>query len=350
MIRGCKRCKIAKNSKEAKLVMNKDSTPVLRDVGDDAFGFRVREIRELHDVPGRMWRMEFVKNGADLVWIENDDANKTFAVAFRTLPDDDTGVAHIIEHSVLCGSEKFPVKEPFVELLKSSFGSFNACTGSDRTCYYESSHNDQDLLNLAEVYLDAVFAPLSVKNDWAMPQERNIVFNEMKGAMSSPQDIAAYEMSKMLFPSNVYGRNSGGDPAVIPTLTKERYCEFYDRFYHPSNSRIFLYGKVDLLPMLKLIGSYLERYPRREVQSMPPIQQPVSGEKTIEYPCDTVADHTRIREGWVFGTWRDHEKTSAMSVVCDYLAGSNDAPVMKALLDAGVCVNFYMSCSSEYQN
>ena len=322
----------------------------LQAIGDEAFGFRVREIRELPDIAAKMWRMEFVANGADIVWISADDVNKTFAITFRTLPDDDTGVAHIVEHSVLCGSKKFPVKEPFVELLKSSLGSINACTDSDSTCYHVSSRNDQDLLNLTEVYLDAVFAPLSLKNDWAMPQERNVVFNEMKGTMSDPEEIAGAELAKMLFPSTVYGRNSGGDPAVIPTLTKEKYCEFYKRFYHPSNARIFLYGKVDLLPMLKLIGSYLRRYPRCEVQPLPPVQPPVSAEKTIEYPCDTIADHTRISEGWVFGSWRDVEKASAMDVVCSFLAGSNDAPIRKALFDAGVCENFYMDCSSEYQN
>lgn len=340
----------AKGSKTARCARAKKAAPMLQAVGDEAFGFKVREIRELPDVSSRMWRMEYVANGADLMWIEADDVNKTFAVAFRTLPDDDTGIAHIIEHSMLCGSEKFPVKEPFVELLKSSVGSINACTGNDHTCYHASSRNNQDLLNLAEVYLDAVFAPLSVKNDWAMPQERNIVFNEMKGEMSSPQAIAGCEMAKMLFPSNAYGRNFGGNPADISTLTKEQYCEFYNRFYHASNSYIFLYGKVDLLPMLKLIGSYLGRYPRREVPPMPPVQQPVSSEKTIEYPCDTVVDRTLISEGWVFGTWRDVEKAEAMSVVCMYLAGSNDAPVMKALLDAGVCDDFDMRCDAEYQN
>ena len=322
----------------------------LQTVGDEAFGFKVREIRELPDVDAKKWRMEFGKNGSDLVWIDADDRSKTFAIAFRTLPDDDTGVAHILEHSVLCGSEKFPVKDPFVELYKSSFGSCNAYTSPDCTCYHVSSHNDKDLLNLTEVYLDAVFSPLSVKNDWAMPQERKVVFNEVKGAMSDPRVIAEKEISTMLFPSNAYGRISGGDPAVIPTLTKEKYCEFYERFYHPSNARIFLYGKVDIIPMLKLISAYLWRYERRDVPPLPRFQQPVSSEKTIEYPCDTIADRTRLYEGWAFGTWRDVEKKVALSVICDILSGFNEAPLTKALLDEGVCDDFFMESSSGYQN
>lgn len=322
-----------------------------RAVGDEAFGFRVREIRELPDISGRMWRMEYVANGADLVWVETPERNKTFAVAFRTLPEDDTGVAHIIEHSVLCGSEKFPVKEPFVELLKSSLATYiNASTGSDVTVYPVCSRNDRDLLNLAEVYLDAVFAPLSVKNDWAMPQERNVVFNEMKGAMSSPRALAYREMSKLLFPGNAYGRNSGGEPAVIPTLTQEKYREFYARFYHPSNARVFLYGKVDLAPMLKLVGGYLGRFPRREAPPPPPAQAPVAAERTVEYRCDAAENRTRLCLGFAFGTWRDAEKTAAMDVVCDLLAGSNDAPLKKALLDAGVCEDVEMWCSDGYQN
>lgn len=322
-----------------------------RAVGDEAYGFRVREIRELPDLNGRMWRMEYVSNGADLVWIETEDKNKTFAVAFKTLPEDNTGVAHITEHSVLCGSEKFPVKEPFVELLKSSLATFiNASTGSDVTVYPVCSRNDRDLLNLAEVYLDAVFAPLSVRNSWAMPQERTVVFNEMKGAMSSPMRLAYREISRQLFPSNTYAFNSGGDLAVIPTLTEEKYRAFYNRFYHPSNARIFIYGKVDVAPLLNLLGSYLGRFPRREPLAAVPLQTPVSSERTIDYQCDAVADRTRLCEGWAFGTWRDVEKNDAMEIVCDLLAGSNDAPLKKALLDAGVCEDFELSCIDGYQN
>ncbi|MBQ3290620.1 MAG: insulinase family protein [Kiritimatiellae bacterium] len=323
----------------------------LQTVGDEAFGFKVRQIRELQDVPGRMWRMEFVKNGADLVWIETEDRNKTFAITFRTQPEDDTGVAHIMEHSVLCGSEKFPIKDPFNELHKSSLAThLNAYTGAACTYYPAASCNAQDLLNLAEVYLDAVFAPLAVKNDWAMPQERNIVFNEMKGAMSSPSEHAWHEMAKLLFPSNVYGRNSGGDPAVIPTLTAEKYREFYDRFYHPSNALVFLYGKIDLAPMLKLVESYLGRYPRRAIPPHMPFQPPVVAEKTIEYSCDVAVNRTRLCEGWAFGTWRDYEKVAAMNIVCSILADFNHAPLTKALLDAGVCDEFYMMCNCRYQN
>ena len=295
--------------------------------------------------------MEFVANGADIVWISADDVNKTFAITFRTLPDDDTGVAHIVEHSVLCGSEKFPVKSPFEELRKSSLATFlNAFTASDFTCYPVSTCNDQDLLNLAEVYLDAVFAPLSLKNDWAMPQERSIVFNEMKGVMSSPDSIGQHGLSRLLFPANTYGRVSGGDLAAIPSLTGDQYRAFYDRFYHPSNARVFLYGKIDLMPMLKLVGSYLGQYQRRDVPPLPLVQQPVAAEKIIEYPSDTIPDRTRLCEGWVFGSWRDVEKFAAMYIACDYLAGSNDAPLAMVLLDSGLCDDMSLGCIPGFQN
>lgn len=326
-----------------------DSAPLR--VGEVVHGFRVREVRELPDVASRMWRMEHVVNGADLVWIESGDLNKTFAVAFKTLPDDDTGVAHIVEHSVLCGSERFPVKEPFVELLKGSLATYiNASTASDVTVYPVCSRNDRDLLNLAEVYLDAVFAPLSAKNDWAMPQERNVVLNEMKGAMSAPGAIAYRELSRMLFPASPYGFNSGGDPAAIPTLGMEKYRAFIDRFYHPSNARIFLFGKVDVVPMLRLVDSYVGRFPRREPAADPPAQPPVASEREVEYPCDSVRDRVRLCQGWAFGSWRDDEKSAAMDVVCDLLAGSNDAPLKKAMLEAGLCEDVEMWCQDGAQN
>ena len=154
----------------------------------------------------------------------------------------------------------------------------------------------------------------------------------------------------MLFPSNAYGHNYGGDPAVIPTLTMKKYRAFYERFYHPSNALAFLYGKIDIAPMLKLVASYLRRYPRREIPAQIPLQPPVSAERVVEYPCDAVVDRTRICEGWVFGTWRDGEKETAMNVVRDILAGSNEAPLTKALLDAGVCENFSMACFDGHQN
>lgn len=324
---------------------------MLRAVGDEAFGFRVKELKKSRYGHRKCWRMEFVQNGAEVVWIEKESEDKTFAIAFRTLPEDDSGVAHIIEHSVLCGSEKFRVKSPFAELSKCSLSTYlNAYTQADATVYPVSSCNEKEIFNVAEVYLDAVFAPLSMKNDWAMPQERNIVFNEMKGAMSSPGSIAIQEIGKMLFPSNVYGRNSGGDPEAIRGLTMERYRQFYMRFYHPSNALVFLYGEMDIEKMLKLVASYFVRYPRRDIPARVQLQMPVSAQKTIEYPCTQVADHTRLYEGWVVGTWRDVEKRMAMEIVCEILSGSNNAPLRKALLDAGVCESLRMTCYAGQQN
>ena len=262
--------------------VDNDAQAVLRAVGDEAFGFRVKELKKSRYGHRKRWRMEFVQNGAEVVWIEEESEDKTFAIAFRTMPEDDSGVAHIIEHSVLCGSEKFRVKSPFAELSKCSLSTYlNAYTQADATVYPVSSCNEKEIFNVAEVYLDAVFAPLSMKNDWAMPQERNIVFNEMKGALSSPGRIAIQEIEKMLFPSNVYGRNFGGDPEAIRGLTMERYRQFYKRFYHPSNALVFLYGEMDIEKMLKLVASYFVRYPRRDISVGVPLQLPVSAEKTI---------------------------------------------------------------------
>ena len=234
-------------------------------VGATVRGFKVSDVTDLPDLPARMWRMEYVRNGADLIWLEREDENKTFAVFFKTLPDDDTGVAHIMEHSVLCGSRRFPVKEPFVELLKSSLSTFlNAMTSADTTVYPVATKNDRDYLNLATVYLDAVFHPLSVESDWAMRQEgwhyeydgtnltRNgIVFSEMKAGFADPDGVGYRKLMSLLFPDVTYGKCSGGDPAHIPELTFEKYKAFHERFYHPSNARIFLDGSIDLDATLK---------------------------------------------------------------------------------------------------
>ena len=318
-------------------------------VGEAVSGFRVAAVTELPEFGGRLWRMAYEKNGADLVWLDCEDENRAFVVSFRTIPSDDTGVAHIMEHSVLCGSEKYPVKEPFVELLKSSFATYlNAWTGSDCTSYPLATKNARDFLNLADVYLDAVFHPLSVKEDWAMRQEgwhyefdgtnltRNgVVYSEMKGAFGSPERIANLELDRLLFPDNTYGRESGGDPAHIPELTFEAYKAFYDRFYHPSNARFFLYGRIDLVATLALVDTYLRPYERRPVEVTVPRQRPVSGVKTLPYECSEKGNRTLLLDGWVTGTFDDRERQVAMGLLCNLLAGSNESPVKKALLAAG---------------
>ena len=322
--------------------------------GASLHGFTVKSVTKLPEVRGRLVRMTYEKNGADLAWLDRDDDNKTFAIVFRTIPEDDTGVAHILEHSVLCGSEKYPVKEPFVELLKSSFSTFlNAFTSSDWTAYPVCSRNGADFLNLMDVYLDAVFHPLSVKGPLPFRQEgwhyelkdgeltRNgVVLSEMKGAFGNPERLAHHELYRLLFPDNCYGRVSGGDPASIHKLTFEQYKDFYRRHYHPSNARIFLDGRIDLPATLAKLDAYLSAYPRTVVQTAVPLQKPVQADRTIPYEIgadDSAADKTLLLEGWTIGSFRDRETRLAFDVLSDVLAGSNEDPLTKALLSQGLC-------------
>ncbi|MCQ2388621.1 MAG: insulinase family protein [Kiritimatiellae bacterium] len=330
--------------------------------GDVLHGFKVEGVQELDEVPAKMWRMTHVKSGADLAWLDRADDNKTFCIAFKTVPSDDTGVAHIMEHSVLCGSEKYPVKEPFVDLLKSSLQTFlNALTGADKTYYPVSSRNDKDFLNLMDVYLDAVLHPLSVKNPLALAQEgwhweiaetekdgkksetlsRNgVVYSEMKGVFADPDDVGCLETMRLLFPNHCYGFESGGDPASIPDLTFEKYKDFHARFYHPSNARIFLDGRIDADATLAKLDSYLAPYDRAPVASDIPWQKPVSGKKTVPYeigPDEDPANKFILMDGWAFGRYDDRERMLAAGVIGDLLAGSNASPLKKALLDAGLC-------------
>ena len=352
--------------------------------GASLHGFTVKSVTELPEVKGQLVRMTYEKNGADLAWLDRDDDNKTFAIVFRTIPEDDTGVAHILEHSVLCGSEKYPVKEPFVELLKSSFSTFlNAWTSSDCTAYPVCSRNEADFQNLMDVYLDAVFHPLSVKGPLPFRQEgwhyevkseegrvnseggtgngergmgeltRNgVVLSEMKGAFGNPERLAYQELGRLIFPDNCYGRCSGGDPAAIPDLTFEKYKAFYFKHYHPSNARIFLDGRVDMDATLKRLDSYLSAYGRRDMDTTVPLQKPVRAEKTIQYEIgadESAADKTILMDGWVFGTFRDREEALAFDVLTDALADSNEAPLKKALLDGGLCEDVNFSTDSDEQ-
>ncbi len=260
-------------------------------------GFIIDRIRESEELHGRMVEMTHEKTGAQLVYLDNGEENKLFCAAFKTLPEDSTGVFHILEHSVLCGSDKYPVREPFVELLKSSMNTFlNAMTFSDKTIYPVSSRNEQDFMNLTEVYLDAVFAPAILKNPnifyqegWhieldenGQPLYKGVVFNEMKGAMSDVDELIEQKTLDVLFPDNCYGYCSGGDPKNIPDLTYEQFLRMYHRYYHPSNARIYLDGAVPLDRVLTLIDSYLSRFDRLDEAHDIPMQKPfaVQAEQT----------------------------------------------------------------------
>lgn len=326
-------------------------------------GFEVKSVEELPDVSAKLWRMEYAKNGAELVWVDCADENRTFVITFRTIPEDDTGVAHILEHAVLCGSEKFPSREPFVELLKSSPHTYlNAYTAKDSTGYPVASRSEKDFLNLTEVYLDAVFHPNTVKSDWSMRQEgwhyeydgetlsRNgIVYSEMKGAMSSPHTTMYHDMMRLLFPESVYRHNSGGLPKKIPELTFEKYKAFHEKFYHPSNARIFLYGKVDLEKTLPLIAEALEPYARRTDRVEIPFQKPVRATETKPYANSEEKDRTLLCDAWVVGRFDEYEKKMALSLLCEYLVGNNFSPLKAPFLKAGLCEDIGMGLITDQQ-
>lgn len=322
-------------------------------VGSVLCGFCVNCVTDVPDVNGRMWRMTYEKNGAELVWLERDDEVKTFVIAFKTLPEDDTGVAHILEHSVLAGSEKYPVKSPFGEMRKSSVRVFmNAMTSRDATYYPFSTRNDADYLNLADVYLDAVFHPLTLKDPSAFRQEgwhyewdktkrelsvNGVVFNEMKGVFALPERRAYRELTSALYPDIVYGHDSGGRPEKIPELTYEKYRAFHQRFYHPSNARVFIDGKVQIKDVLAKLDSYLAGFDRLDVKSDIPLQKPVDVKLRIPYESAKCENKTILVEGWSVGLVTDPVYCHALDVLTEYLCGSNEAPLKKALLEKKLC-------------
>jgi len=330
-------------------------------VGAVLYGFLVQSVTPVPDVGGQMWRMVYEKNGAELVWLERADDVKTFAIAFRTLPSDDTGVAHILEHSVLSGSDKYPVKCPFAELRKSSPCVFlNAMTGLDMTCYPFSTRNDKDFLNLEDVYLDAVFHPTAVKSPLTFWQEgwhceidpktgapfyNGIVYNEMKGIRADPERVANREVLHYLFPDNAYGCDSGGNPSAIPGLTYESFCAFYRRHYHPSNARIFLDGNVDIASALAKLDAFLSPYERAAKVPPAPTQAPVSRSVTLPYPStDDDGRKVILADAWEVGGNTNLVRLAAFEVLVDYLAGSNESPIKRALLSKGLCDDVYLYC------
>jgi len=323
------------------------------EIGAKFCGFTVDRVRYVDELTATFVEMSHDKTAASLCWMDNGEDNKLFCIGFKTLPEDSTGVFHILEHSVLCGSEKYPVREPFVELLKSSMNTFlNAMTFPDKTLYPVSSRNEKDFLNLTSVYLDAVFAPrlltdpnILYQEGWhtemndGVPSYKGVVFNEMKGAMSDADEIIDEKLSAMIFPDNCYRFNSGGSPEAIPDLTYEQFVDTYKRFYHPSNSRIFLDGTVPLEDTLEMIDGYLSRYERSYETHDIPMQMPVSAEDTCFYEIAEGEDDSNkviFNAGKIFGTWKDKDRTMAAEVLCDLLADSNESPLKRAILSAGL--------------
>ena len=320
-------------------------------------GFEFISSREIPELSGTLHEAVYKKNGAKLLFIDREDANKTFAIAFKTIPTDDTGVFHIIEHSVLCGSEKYPVKEPFVELLKGSLKTFlNAFTFPDKTMYPVSSRNDKDFLNLVDIYMDAVLHPLAVKKKEIFYQEgwhhelhakddeliyKGVVFNEMKGAYSSADEVEMEQMSALLYKDNCYGRDSGGNPVSIPNLTYEDFVASHAKYYHPSNARIILDGSVDLDKTLALLDGFLSEYEYLEIDSDIPMITPAGHvEKTVAYEISASEDpegKARVCMGFATTDFSDRRTITALSILSDAIAGTNEAPFKKAILDSGLC-------------
>ncbi len=321
--------------------------------GDILFGFELIKKEYVKSKDCTLYTMKHVKTGAELIYFDRRDENKTFAISFKTLPEDSTGVFHILEHSVLNGSKKYPVKEPFVSMLQSSMQTFlNAMTFSDKTVYPVASRNDQDFFNLTSVYLDAVFCPaiyerpeIFMQEGWhyefenkdAEPYYNGVVFNEMKGVYADVDSIIEEEAGALLFPDNSYGFSSGGHPAHITDLTYEQFIDTHKRFYHPSNSQIFLDGDIDIDTVLEFIDAeYLSKYEYREADFDFVRQEPRVAEKTVTY--EATADNTfaHIAIAKILCDYTDVEKIYAANILADYLAGSNEAPLKRAFLEKGI--------------
>lgn len=330
--------------------------------------YTILEKKEIKELNSTGYLMKHNRTGAKIVLMENDDNNKVFCIGFRTPPRDSTGVAHIIEHSVLCGSDKFPVKDPFIELAKGSLNTFlNAMTFPDKTIYPVASCNEKDFQNLMDVYMDAVFHPNIYHEEKIFRQEgwhyemesmedeltiNGVVYNEMKGAFSSPDDVLEREIMNSLYPHTSYAVESGGDPEVIPELTYEEFLAFHSRYYHPSNSYIYLYGDMDMAEKLRFLDEeYLSKYEALAVDSAlaeePPFTEPAEVFK--EYPItesESEKENTYLSYNISFGNNLDREQYIAFQVIDYVLCSAPGAPLKQALIDKGIGKDVY----SSYEN
>lgn len=333
-------------------------------IGDRIFNFEIIAVKEIADIKAVLYEMRHLPTNAKLIYVDTKDNNKHFSVAFKTVPDDDTGVFHILEHSVLGGSKKYPVREPFAELLKSSMSTFlNAMTYPDKTLYPISSRNEKDFLNLMQVYLDAVFNPAIYYNPNIFYQEgwhyelngsgdsaslNGVVFNEMKGVYSSVYKRINSALLKMLFPDTCYQYSSGGVPSVIPTLKYEDFLEKHRKFYCADNAFFYLEG--DMMPEkpIALIEEYLKNAPKCKSEVKIAKQEAMSADtKTVYYPVsnDDTADKTYITFGKILCDFSDKNKLFAADIVAQYLTSSNEAPLIQTILSKGLGqdVRFYVN-------
>ena len=313
-------------------------------------GFESLWLREIPELKTKAERFRHVGTGADLLSLTNEDENKVFGITFRTPPSDSTGIAHILEHSVLCGSRKYPLKEPFVELLKGSLKTFlNAMTYPDKTCYPVASQNVKDFYNLVDVYLDAVLYPrltpfVFQQEGWhyeldnpADPLKyKGVVFNEMKGAHSSPDSLLAEYSQQSLFPANAYGFDSGGDPKEIPNLTFEQFKAFHEKYYHPSNGRVFFYGNDEPEERLRLVNDYLKDFHRIPVDSAIPLQSRFQEPRRFarSFPCGEESLKAMFTLNWLLDETCRVEQNLAFHMLEYMLLGMPGSPLRKALMDS----------------
>ena len=315
-------------------------------------GFELLEDRDIPEISarGRLFRHRLT--GAELLSIENQDENKVFGITLRTPPPDSSGLPHILEHGVLCGSQKYPVKEPFIELVKGSLNTFiNAFTFPDKTCYPCASQNTQDFYNLIDVYVDAVFHPLIPphvlqQEGWhyeldgldAPLSYKGVVFNEMKGAYSDPDDLLADRARQSLYPDTVYRFDAGGDPTAIPDLTYERFKAFHEQYYHPSNARFFFYGDDDPTERLRRMQGYLADFEAIEVDSQVALQEPFDEPRWVKalYDPGEEAGKGQMVVNWLLPQTIDPELVLGLRILAHILIGTPAAPLRKALIDSGL--------------
>ncbi|MBN2711756.1 MAG: insulinase family protein, partial [Planctomycetes bacterium] len=341
-------------------------------VGDELHGFRVEKITPLEELRVLAIEARHPKSGARFLHLYTEDEESLFSAAFRTPPPDDTGLPHILEHTVLCGSKRYPVKDPFVELLKTSLATFlNAMTYPDKTVYPCASMNEKDFFNLAGVYCDAVFHPLITEKhfkqeghhyEFAEPGNtgspliiKGIVYNEMKGAYSDLDGIIDRNLTRSICPDNAYGKDSGGDPEIIPELTYEQFTNFHARYYHPSNALLFVHGNIPTEKHMKFLDDeYLSKFDAisidTSIDEQPRWSEPVRA--TIPYPVgpeDTAEKKTAITVNFLTNDLTDPIKSLSMGILDYYLLGNAASPLRKALIDSKLGEELTDSGYANYQ-
>ncbi len=331
-------------------------------LGQQLSGFIVDSIDVLPAINATMIRLTHQQTGARFMHLDRDDDNHLFSVGFRTPPDDSTGVAHILEHTVLCGSQRYPVRDPFFSMLKRSLNSFmNAMTASDWTVYPFSSMNRKDFFNLLDIYLDAAFFPRITERDFSQEGHRlefsdmenpespleykGVVYNEMKGAMSDPSGLLSRRMDKHLFPTTTYRHNSGGEPEDIPKLTWQQLRDFHASYYHPSNAWFYTAGNLDLAEILEIVEDrVLKQFERLDLDSEVPLEMRLSGPQKVTelYPLDAgepLEKRSMVQLGWLCCDINDSFEQLSLSLLSTLLLGNPAAPLYKALLDSGLGAN-----------